>query len=411
MSTDTVPVVEFDTFSDEFASDPYPTYADLRAKGRVLKSTLGFWMLPHYDDAMALIRHPHVSADPLKSELLGTLFRTLVGGQDDGPGIRLMKNILLLMDPPDHTRMRALANTAFSRKAVEDWRPEIKRITDSLLDAVVDRGEADLMEEFAYPLPVTVIAELLGVPLDDRENFVTWGRQLIAMFSFSIEDFTPDRTELGNSAITSFNDFFEGLAAERRKSPRDDLLTALVEAETEGERLSHEELLATCLLLLIAGHETTANLIGNATVALRRNPDARARMRDDPSVVSSGIEELLRYDTPVQMTARTTLEPIEVAGVQIPANQRVASMLASSNRDASKFDRADELVLDRTSTPHVSFGGGIHFCLGAPLARLEARIAIPELLQRAPKLAFATDELEWRKTFPFRGLRSLPVTV
>ena len=405
-----VPLVEFDTFSDEFIADPYPTYERLRSTGRVLKNTLGFYMLPRYEDAMAIVRHPHVSADPLKSELLYGMFQALMGGNEDTPGIRLVKNILLLMDPPDHTRMRGLANVAFSRKAVEDWRPEIKRITNELLDAMVERDEIDLIADFAYPLPVTVIAELLGVPLDDREDFVRWGRELLEMFSFSIEDFSPQRAERGNAAIESFNDFFEGLFEERRNEPRDDLLTALVEAESEGDRLSHEELLATCLLLLIAGHETTANLIGNGMVALLRHKDAFARMRDDPSVTSSGVEELLRYDTPVQMTARTTLEPIEVAGVTIPAGQRVASLLASSNRDPDHFDRPDELVLDRASFPHVSFGGGIHFCLGAPLARLEARIAIPEVLRRMPHLEFATEELAWRKTFPFRGLRSLPLT-
>jgi cytochrome P450 len=375
-----------------------------------MQNELGIWMLPHYEEATALLRNPTVSSDPLKSEVFAMLFQTFLGGED-GPGIRLVKNLLLLMDPPDHTRMRALANAAFSRKAVEDWRPEIKRITDELLDALVEREQADLMAEFAYPLPVTVIAELLGVPLEDRENFTGWGRELIEMFSFSLEEFTPDRTERGNSAVVKFNDYFEALSEERRREPRDDLLTALVEAETEGERLNHEELLATCLILLIAGHETTANLIGNGTVALLRNPEALMRLRDDPSVTSSGIEELLRYDSPVQMTARTTLEPMEIAGVEIPPNARVASMLASSNRDPSRFDRPDELVLDRSSAPHVSFGGGIHFCLGAPLARLEARIAIPELLRRVPKLAFATDELDWRKTFPFRGLRSLQVRV
>jgi cytochrome P450 len=410
MSAPAVVQVEFNTFTDEFAADPYPMYAELRAAARVVQNELGIWMLPHYEEATALLRHPNVSSDPLKSELFAMLFKTFLGGEE-GPGIRLVKNLLLLMDPPDHTRMRALANAAFSRKAVEDWRPEIKRITDELLDVLVEKDDADLMAEFAYPLPVTVIAELLGVPLEDRENFTSWGRELIEMFTFSLEEFTPDRTERGNNAVLKFNDYFEALSNERRRDPREDLLTALVEAETEGERLNHEELLATCLILLIAGHETTANLIGNGTVALLRNPEALARLRDDPSVTSSAVEELLRYDSPVQLTARTTLEPMVIAGVEIPANVRVASMLGSSNRDPAHFDRADELVLDRSAAPHVSFGGGIHFCLGAPLARLEARTAMPELLRRVPNLALATDELDWRKTFPFRGLRSLPVTV
>jgi cytochrome P450 len=410
VSTQYVPQVEFNTFDESFAIDPYPTYARIREAGRVAQNELGIWLLPHYEEAMALVRDPRVSADPRKSELFAKLFEMALGGSES-PGYRLLSNLILFMDPPDHTRMRSLANVAFSRKAVEDWRPEIKRIADELLDAMVERDEVDLMETFAYPLPVTVIAELLGVPLEDRDNFVRWGRQLIELFSFSIEDFTPDRQRLGVQAIESFNGYFEGLADERRDQPRDDLLTALVQAEADGERLSHDELLATCLLLLLAGHETTANLIGNGTVALLRHPDALTRLRDDPSVVSSAIEELLRYDSPVQMTARTTLEPIEIRGVTIPANNRVAAMLASSNRDPERFDRPDDLVLDRTSAPHVSFGGGIHFCLGAPLARLEARIAIPELLRRAPKLAFATEKLEWRKAFPLRGLKELPVTL
>ena len=410
MSTQYAPQVEFNTFDDAFAVDPYPTYARIRESGRVVQNELGIWLLPHHEEAMTLVRDPRVSADPRKSELFAKLFEMVLGGPDS-VGYRLLSNLILFMDPPDHTRMRALANAAFSRKAVEDWRPEIKRIADELLDEVVQQDGVDLMEAFAYPLPVTVIAELLGVPLEDRDRFVTWGRQLIELFSFNIEDFTPLRQQLGVEAIENFNAFFEELAAERRQRPRDDLLTAFVQAETDGERMSHEELLATCLLLLLAGHETTANLIGNGVTALLRHPDELVRMRDDPSVVSSGIEELLRYDSPVQMTARTTLEPIEIAGVTIPANNRVACMLGSSNRDPERFDRPDDLVLDRASAPHVSFGGGIHFCLGAPLARLEGRIAIPELLRRAPKIAFATDELEWRKAFPLRGLKSLPVTL
>jgi cytochrome P450 len=406
-----VPEVQFDVMlQEDFATDPYPTYERYRESGRVLTTPLGIWMLTRYDDCMALLRNPTVSSDPMKSDLFSMLFQAVVGGVE-GPGFHLMKNLLLLMDPPDHTRMRALTNVAFSRKAVEDWRPEIKRITDDLLDALVDRGEVDLMEDYAYPLPVTVIAELLGVPIADREDFSAWSRELVEMFSFSLEEFGPEVSDRGNAAIVKFNDYFEALANERRHEPRDDLLTALVEVETEGERLSHDELLATCLLLLIAGHETTANLIGNAVVALLRHPDALRRMRDDQSITSGGVEELLRYDSPVQMTARTTLEPIEVARVEIPANQRVMAMLGCANHDPQKFDQPEELVLDRSPTPHVSFGGGIHFCLGAPLARLEARVAIPELLRRAPDLAFATDGLEWRRTFPFRGLRTLPVSL
>jgi cytochrome P450 len=205
------------------------------------------------------------------------------------------------------------------------------------------------------------------------------------------------------------NEYFTELAQDRRRTPRDDLLTAFVEVEDEGERLTHEELLATCLILLIAGHETTANLIGLGTLALLHDPDTLARLRDEPNLVNSAVDELLRYDSPVQATARTTLAPIEVAGTEIPAAERVLILLGAANRDPDRFDEPDKLVPERAPNPHFSFGGGIHFCLGAPLARLEARIAFAKLVQLP--LELVSDELEWRRTFPIRGLRSLRVRV
>lgn len=410
-------MVEFNTFSPEIVADPYPVYAQLREAGRVLwmpafgsgarrkaePDTPGVWVLSHYEDCMSFLRDERISADPMKSGLFKVLVTTFLGGEE-GPAINLMRHLLLFMDPPDHTRLRSLANAAFSRKAVEELRPRISAIVDDLL---TDRNEIDLVAEFAYPLPVTVIAEMLGVPLAEREMFGRWSRDLVSLFGS--EDVSTESIEVGNQAILAMNDYFTELSAERRRHPQDDLLTAFVEVEDQGERLSHEELLATCLILLIAGHETTANLIGLGTLALLRDRDVLNSVREDPSLVPSAVDELLRYDSPVQFTARTTLAPIEIDGTTIPEAERVLVLLAAANRDPSKFADPDRLVPDRSPNPHLSFGGGIHFCLGAPLARLEARIAFAELVKRP--LELVSDELEWRRTFPIRGLRALRVAL
>jgi hypothetical protein len=410
--------LEFNTLDPAIAADPYLAYSRLRAGGRLLwfpltggrarrmvpeEETLpGIWSIAHYDECMSFLRDERVSSDPLRSQLFQMVMKTMLGG--DSPAIELVRHLLLFMDPPDHTRLRSLANAAFSRKAVEELRPRITALVDELLDG---RDEIDLVSDFAYPLPVTVIAEMLGVPVSDREMFSAWSRELVDLFG--TEDVSTESTQRGNEAILAMNDYFTALSTERRNKPRDDLLTAFVEVEDAGERLSHSELLATCLILLIAGHETTANLIGLGTLALLRDRDTLSRLRDDPGLVPSAVDELLRYDSPVQATARTTLAPVEVAGTVIPEAQRVLVLLGSANRDPERFADPDRLVPDRSPNPHLSFGGGIHFCLGAPLARLEARIAFAKLVQLP--LELASGSLEWRTTFPIRGLRSLPVTL
>ena len=416
--TDTVDI-DFNVLDPALVTDPYPTYDRLRAAGPVLWSPFiggrvhrvvsadtenvpGIWLLTRYDDCMSFLRDERISADPQKSQLFKMLMNTMLGGETS-PAVGLMQNLLLFMDEPDHTRLRGLANAAFSRKAVEALRPRISQLVDDLLDG---RDELDLVADFAYPLPVTVIAEMLGVPLSDRDEFSRWSRELVDLFG--TEDVTPQSTERGNDAILAMNDYFTGLSEQRRRQPQDDLLTALVEVEDAGERLTHEELLATCLILLIAGHETTANLIGLGTLALLRERDILSRLREEPGLVPSAVDELLRYDSPVQFTARTTLAPVEIAGIEIPEAERVLVLLACANRDPERFDEPDRILPERSPNyPHLSFGGGIHFCLGAPLARLEARIAFAKLVQLP--LDLTTQELDFRKTFPIRGLRSLPV--
>jgi pimeloyl-[acyl-carrier protein] synthase len=414
-------VAQFSTFDQAFLANPYPTYEQLRSAGRLLWMGMmggevhsgppedsvipGAWILTRYEDCVAFLRDERVSADPRKSQLFQMLMKTMWG--EDSPAIQLVEHLLLFMDPPDHTRLRTLANAAFSRRAVEALRPRITEIVKELLGAARERGQIDLVADFAYPFPITVIAEMLGVPMSDRQLFGSWSRDLIDLFG--TEDMSTEGSQRGNDAIVALNEYFTGLAEERKKSPRDDLLTAFVEVEEAGERLTHEEFLATCLILLIAGHETTANLIALGTLALLRRPDALEQLRDDPSLVNPGVEELLRYDSPVQATARTVVSPIEIDGTTIPEAERVMVLIGSANHDPDQFAHPENLDFGRSSNPFLSFGGGVHFCLGAPLARLEARAAFSELVKLP--LELVTDDLEWRSTFPIRGPKSLPIKV
>jgi cytochrome P450 len=364
----------------------------------------GGWIVSHYDDCITMLRDDRLSADPKKSSLFNMVLKMAWG--EDSPAINLVTNLLLFMDPPDHTRLRSLANAAFSRRAVEELRPRVTQIADELLSTAREKESVDLVSEFAYPFPITVIAEMLGIPLADRELFGGWALQLIDLFR--TDEMSTESSRRGNEAIVQLNEYFTQQADERRKRPKDDLLTALVEVEEEGERLSHDEFCALCLILLIAGHETTANLIGLGTRALLDHPDVLQQLRDDRTLLNGAVEELLRWDSPVQATARTTIAPIELGDAAIPEGERVMVLVGAANHDPTRFEDPDTIRLDRGSNPYLSFGGGIHFCLGAPLAKLEARIAFDRLT--SGPLAYA-GEVEWRPTFPIKGLRSLPVSL
>ena len=395
----------FDPLTSDFQSDPYADYSELRAQGRVHWVPPGLYLVPRYEDCLALIRDPRLSSDPARSEIYNTV---VLGMWGEGSAIdRMTRRLMLFMDPPDHTRLRLLVADVFTRRAVESLRPRIEAIATELLDRCVELREFDLVSDFAYPLPIRVIAELLGVPFADRDRFGVWSRELVGLFGADV----PSDADVahGNATVEAFLDYFRELSDERRRKPREDLLSALTQVEQAGERLSTDELLAMCLLLLIAGHETTANLIGNGTVALLRNPHALERLRDEPAVVTRAVEELLRYDSPVQATARTTLEDISIGSRTIGPGQRVVLLLGSANRDPHVFEEPDRLLLDRDPNQHLAFGGGIHFCLGAPLARIEGRVAFSELARRMPGLQLASDEVEWKPTFPIRGPRRLQV--
>jgi cytochrome P450 len=299
---------------------------------------------------------------------------------------------------------------AFTPRVVEGLRPRIQQIVDGLLARAREQGSMDLIEEFAYPIPVNVICEMLGVPVEDHERFKGWSLDIARGLDSILLPPDSDVPKRSAASRTALADYFRELIAKRRASPRADLLSGLIAAEEAGDKLSEHELLATCILLLIAGHETTVNLIGNGTLALLRHPDQLQRLRDNPGLIGTAVEELLRFDGPVQRTARIPSEDVVIDGRTIAKGEMVMPFIGAADRDPAQFADPDRLDIGRTDNRHVAFGLGIHFCLGAPLARVEGQIAINTLLQRLPKLALATEAPEFRQSLTLRGLKSLPVS-
>jgi hypothetical protein len=329
----------------------------------------------------------------------------------DEPVFRSMGHWMLQQDPPDHTRLRGLVVKAFTARRVEDMRPRIQQIVDASLDRMIPQGRMDLIEDFAFRLPVTIICDMLGIPDEHREMFYASSRdggRLLDPVPLS-----PDEIKKGNAGNAMAAMYFQQLFELRRKQPADDLTTQLVQAEEDGSKLSNEELTANIILLFGAGHETTVNLIGNGLLALHRNPDQLALLKSNPALITNAIEEFLRYDSSVQMSGRVALEDIDdLGGKKIPKGESVLCLLGSANRDPAVYpDRPDRLDITRPNVRPLSFGGGIHFCLGAQLARIEAEIAISTLLRRLPDLRLDNAETpQWRPTFVLRGLKVLPAS-
>jgi cytochrome P450 len=396
----------------EFREDPYQFFHLLREHEPVHQTPMGVYMLSRYADASAIVRDPALSNNERNSDLYQA-FRE--ANPEHGPGPfddEFGQAVILFLDPPDHTRLRGLVSKAFTPKVIGQLRPRIQQLVDELLDAVVARGDGrmDVVTDLAYPLPVVIICELLGVPPEDHATFQGWSSDL----AHSIDPdplISSEQHERISEAADAFLEYFMALIERRRRDPGDDLLSALIAAEEGGDRLSETELLATGLFLLIAGHETTVNLIGNGTLALLRNRDQLERLQSDPDLDHNAIEELLRYDSPVTFTQRITLADYQVGDVTIPARQQVIPILAAANRDPDVFAEPDRLELGReNANRHLAFGGGHHFCLGAALARLEGQVAIPTLVRRLPKLEL-DDIPERRDTFTLRGLTRLPVAI
>ena len=371
-------------------------------KEPVHQSPMGFWVLTRYEDCVAVLRDQRFGREEFQ-QMLSSVYG------DDSEKPQLPRS-MLFRDPPDHTRLRALVSKAFTPRMIETMRDHIQEIVDRLLDRVQDTGRMDVMEDLAYPLPVTVICEMLGVPVTDHASIRGWSADIAR--SLDAIGLPSDQAivERGRTSRRALAGYFRRLVPERRARPQQDLLSGLIAAEEQGDKLSQDEVIAMCLLLFIAGHETTVNLIGNGTLALLRHPDQMRKLQADPALIGNAVEELLRYDSPVQRTARITSVDAEVGGQPMPKGTMVITALGAANRDPAQFPDPDVLDVTRKDPRHISFGFGIHFCLGAPLARVEGQLALGTLLRRMPKLALAESNPEWRESSVLRGLKRLNVT-
>jgi cytochrome P450 len=396
----------FNPLSPEFIRDPYPHYERLRTTDPMHQTALGSFVASRHAEASLVLRDKRFGKDYVERT------KRRYGPQImEEPVFRSMSHWMLQQDPPDHTRLRGLVVKAFTARRVEDMRPRIQQIVDETLDRIAPNGQMDLIEDFAFRLPVTIICDMLGIPEEHREIFYASSRgggRVLEPVPMS-----PAEIEQGNAANAMAQMYFQQLFELRRKSPGDDLTTQLVHAEEDGSKLSNEELTANIILLFGAGHETTVNLIGNGLLALHRNPDQLALLKANPALITNAIEEFLRYDSSVQMSGRVALEDIDdLGGKKIPKGEGVLCLLGSANRDPAVYpDRPDHLDITRPNVRPLSFGGGIHFCLGAQLARIEAEVAIASLLRRLPDLRLDDAENpEWRPTFVLRGLKQLPAS-
>jgi pimeloyl-[acyl-carrier protein] synthase len=392
----------------DFTADPYPAYHVLRERDPVHWSEpWGCWLLTRYADVVASLRDPPSFSNSGRFRPILENLPPETRAQVQ-PLERHFERGLLNVDPPDHTRMRTLINKSFTPRAVAAMVPAIQQLVDQCLDQVQDQGRLDVIRDLAFPLPVIVVARMMGVPPADRDQFKEWSTAIVAFQATGRT--TPDTVRRSQVALLAMRDYLRAIAHARRQAPRDDLISAMVAAEEQGDTLSEEELLSTCVTMMIAGHETTTNLIATGLLNLLRHPAQLAQLRADPALVGSAVEELLRYDSPLQRNRRVVTHDLEFGGKQMKRGQPVVQLLGAANRDPAQFADPDRLDLRRSPNAHLAFGRGVHFCLGAPLARLEAPIAHNAILRRLPGLQLATDELQWQhERGMFRGLAALPL--
>ena len=386
----------------EGRADPYPRYAALRSQSPVHRSAFGFWALSRYDDCQHLLRHPGVGKD--FSGAVSSLGLSDEQAEEQAR-FRNDRSNMLTTDPPDHTRLRALATRAFTPRTVERLRPSIVALVEDLLDGFGSE-EVDVMDALAFPLPVTVIGEMLGVPAEDRPTLRPLVRSVTAVLELVV---TSEAMTEAFVAEQKLEEYFAGLVAERRAHPRDDLLTKLIEAEDQGDQLSEHELISTAILLFAAGFETTTHLIGNGLLALLRHPDELVRLRADRSLVRPAVEELLRFDSPVQLAARVATDDLSIGGHEIPEGSVILALLGAANHDPARFHDPERFDVGRDEGPPMSFGGGIHFCLGAALARLEGQIVLDRLLDRFGTMELVGPPPVVRDSLTLRGLVDLRV--
>ncbi|MEU5888079.1 cytochrome P450 [Streptomyces sp. NPDC047461] len=397
----------FDPWDPAFLADPYPSYADLRGKGRVhFYEPTQQWLVPHHADVSALLRERR----------LGRTYQHRFSHEDFGrtappaehePFHTLNDHGMLDLEPPDHTRIRRLVSKAFTPRTVEQLKPYVGRLAGELVDQLVQKGGGDLLTDVAEPLPVAVIAEMLGIPEADRAPLRPWSADICGMYELNPPQDVAARAV---RASAEFSGYLRELIAERRENPGDDLISGLIAAHDEDDRLTEQEMISTCVLLLNAGHEATVNATVNGWYALFRNPDQLAALRADHTLIPSAIEELMRYDTPLQLFERWVLDDIEIDGTTIPRGAEIAMLFGSANHDPAVFQAPEKLDLARKDNPHISFSAGIHYCIGAPLARIELAASMTALLEKAPALALAA-EPERKPNFVIRGLEGLAVEV
>jgi pimeloyl-[acyl-carrier protein] synthase len=403
--------MQYDLDSPEFLANPYPIFDQMRSNDPLYWSAENsYWILTRYADIASLIQNENLSSNrigaharrmPDEAKKHFSLFFTAVSSW------------MLMIDPPDHTRLRGLVNKAFTPGVVENMRELVQELVDDMLAVVKKKGRMDVMNDLANPLPATVIAELLGVPGTDQRQFKEWSDDIAIALSGIDTASTKDELfalyELAQKSFLALSEYFRERVVELRRNPRENLLSALAQAEEQGDRLTEDELFANCVLLMIAGHETTTNLIGNGILALLQNPGQREALNSNPDLIASAVEELLRYDSPVQKMGRIALADINVGGKQIKKGELVCFSFAAANRDPEQFESPKQLDITRKPNRHLAFGHGLHYCVGAALARLEGQIAVNSVLRWLPKIQLAHENLEWYRNFTLRGLKSLPV--
>lgn len=388
--------------SRQFMADPFPSYRELRAQAPVIRAKVAWWLPPmwivmRYDDVTRFLKDDRFSKNYFRKFWIPS-------------SVRSMYRSLLTLDPPDHTRLRSLVQRAFTPRLVEQMRDDVQAVTDDLLDRAASGGRIDLIRDFAFPLPLTVMEDLLGIPTSDRPKFAPWAKR-IALAAASIS-MTDQVVALRGAAF--FKTYLRSVIAQRRREPGDDLITALIRAEEEGDKLTEEEIISMVLLLLVAGYETTVHLISNGVLTLLAHPEQRHMIESSPALWDSAIEEILRFTSPVQFsTPRIANEDVTIGTVTIPRGALAAASLGSANHDESQFRDAETFDVTRDPNRHLAFGLGSHFCLGAPLARLEGRVALATLFRRFPRVRLTQplDSLRWKKSLAARGVEALPVAV
>ena len=397
---------DYDLLRPDVVASPYAMYDRLRDEDPVHWSEIyGCWLLTRYADVALSLRDKRHSNARRVTQYIDRLDESV---RKEIQPVRIYTSVMVqFTDPPDHTRIRPLVSKAFTPRMVDEMRPRIQEIADHLLDAVQDVGRMDSISDFSYPLPMMVISEIVGIPSEERNQTKEWASDFVAFIGTGRA--MPDETQRVRRSLEKITDYIHGIVAQRRKSPKEDLISALIAVEDQGDRLTEDELVGTCVSLMMAGHETTTNLIGNGILALLQNPDQMQALKSEPSLIGGTVEEVLRYDSPVLRDWSVAMEDHVVDGKRIREGQIIYQMLGAANRDPDQFDDPNRFIVDREPNRHVAFGSGVHFCLGAPLARLEGQIAIQTIFRRFPQMQLVDDTQDWDANIVVRALRSLPL--